>query len=30
MRMGSVLSDPASFMRAHDESAARLAEAAAM
>ena len=30
MRMGSVLSDPASFLRAHGESEARLAEAAAM
>jgi radical SAM superfamily enzyme YgiQ (UPF0313 family) len=30
MRMGSVLSDPATFMRAHGESAGRLAEAAAM
>ena len=30
MRMGSVLSDPASFLRAHGESEARLAEADAM
>ena len=30
MRMGSVLSDPASFLRAHGESEGRLAEAAAM
>jgi radical SAM superfamily enzyme YgiQ (UPF0313 family) len=30
MRMGSVLSDPKSFLRAHGESEARLAEAAAM
>src|SRR3954451_14119055 len=30
MRMGNVLSDPATFLRAHGESEARLAEAAAM
>ena len=30
MRMGSVLSDPASFLRAHSESEARLADAATM
>jgi hypothetical protein len=30
MRMGSVLSDPASFLRAHGESEARLAEAASL
>jgi hypothetical protein len=30
MRMGSVLSDPATFLRAHGESEARLAEAATL
>jgi hypothetical protein len=30
MRMGSVLSDPKSFLRAHGESEARLADAASL